>query len=153
MELCERDSNFLGNVIKGDESWAFEYDLETKRQTAEWYPSASLHRKKARMSKSKVKTMLIAFLDISSLIHYGLVPHGTTVNDKFYVEALKRVKCKVHCIRPDIMGDWKFRRDNMLVHTAFYMTSFVTNSRMQWLPSCHTVLAWLHQIFFFCFCF
>lgn len=40
---CVRDvPKFLGNVITGDESWIFEYDKETKRQTQNGTPA--LHR-------------------------------------------------------------------------------------------------------------
>jgi hypothetical protein len=40
------------------------------------------------MAKSKIKTMLICFFDISGIIHYECVPEGTTVNQTFYVEGL-----------------------------------------------------------------
>jgi hypothetical protein len=55
-ELLERVQNkpdFLDNVITGDETWAFEYDLETKRQSSEWHTSESPRPKKARMRKIK----------------------------------------------------------------------------------------------------
>ena len=62
LEICqdlvgrlEIEPNFLDKVITGDESWVFDYDPETKRQSEEW------HMKKARMSRSRVKTMIIAF--------------------------------------------------------------------------------------------
>jgi hypothetical protein len=29
-------SNLLQRVITGDESWIYEYDMETKRQSEEW---------------------------------------------------------------------------------------------------------------------
>ena len=35
LERIQSDSNFLKNVITGDESWIFEYDPETKRQSKE----------------------------------------------------------------------------------------------------------------------
>jgi hypothetical protein len=44
--------------------------------------------KKPRMSKSKIKTMLICFFDIKD-IHFKFVPERTTVNQTFYVEVLK----------------------------------------------------------------
>ena len=31
------DPDFLEQVITGDETWVFEYDLETKRQSSEWH--------------------------------------------------------------------------------------------------------------------
>jgi len=55
LERIQRDRNFLKNVITGDETWIFEYDPETKRQSKEGHTSASLRPKKARRSKSKIK--------------------------------------------------------------------------------------------------
>jgi hypothetical protein len=43
------------------------------------------------MSKSEIKAMLICFFDISGIIHFEFVPEGTTVNQTFYVEVLKRL--------------------------------------------------------------
>jgi len=51
LERIQRDRNFLKNVITDDETWIFEYDPETKRQSKEWHTSASPHPKKARRSK------------------------------------------------------------------------------------------------------
>ena len=71
MEVCqdiltrlETDPNLLGRTITGNESWIFEYDSFTKRQSLEWKSPTSPRPKKARMSKSKVKVMLVAFFDV-----------------------------------------------------------------------------------------
>jgi hypothetical protein len=39
-------NNFLDRVITGDESWCFQYNLETKRQSMQWKTSASPRPKK-----------------------------------------------------------------------------------------------------------
>jgi len=100
--LCESDPHFLDNVIMGDEFWVFEYDPETKSHSSEWHTLASPRPMKARMSKSKIKTMVIVFFDIRGLVHHEFVPHGKTTNAKFYVEVLKRLKRRVHRVRPEI---------------------------------------------------
>jgi len=61
LERIQSDRYFLKNVITGDEIWISEYDPETKRQSKERHTSASPRPKKARMSKSKIKSMLICF--------------------------------------------------------------------------------------------
>ena len=57
----EIEPNFLHKVITGDESWVFDYDPETKRQSEEWLTKSSPRPTKARMSRSRVKTMIIVF--------------------------------------------------------------------------------------------
>jgi hypothetical protein len=47
--------------------------------------------KKPRMSKSKIKIMLICFFDNRGFIHFEFVLEGTTVNRTFYMEMLKRL--------------------------------------------------------------
>jgi hypothetical protein len=61
-------------VITGDETWIFEYDPETKRQSKEWHTSASPPPKKARRSKSKIKFMFICFFDSEGIVHTEFVP-------------------------------------------------------------------------------
>jgi len=48
LQRIQSDRNFLTNVITGDESWIFEYDPETKRQSKEWQTSSSPRPKKKR---------------------------------------------------------------------------------------------------------
>jgi hypothetical protein len=57
----EEGSSFLQKVINGDESWIYEYDPETKRQSEEWKHGGSPRCKKARKRRPKIKTMLFFF--------------------------------------------------------------------------------------------
>ena len=86
--MIEEEPDFLGKVITGDETWVFQYDLETKRQSLQWKTAASPRPKKARMSKSKIKMMLITFFDQRGLVHHEFVPEGQTVNQYIYKEVL-----------------------------------------------------------------
>ena len=61
MKRLEDDPDLLGRIITGNELWIFEYNPKTKRQSRRWKSPASPRPKKARMSKSKVKVMIIAF--------------------------------------------------------------------------------------------
>ena len=60
-DLLERQDDILGRVITGDETWVYQYDPETKRQSAQWKTANSPRTKKFRQSKSRVKTMLLIF--------------------------------------------------------------------------------------------
>jgi hypothetical protein len=79
LECIGNDEKFFEHVITGDESWIFEYDPETKRQSLEWHTSNSLCPKKARMSKPKIKSILICFFDSQGSVHKEFVPQGQTV--------------------------------------------------------------------------
>ena len=61
LDRLEKEPVFFSRVITGDESWILEYDHETKCQSREWHTANSPCPKKARMSKSKIKSMLICF--------------------------------------------------------------------------------------------
>jgi len=61
LDRVKSEPDFLQGMIIGDETWIFEYDPTTKRQSSEWHTSESPRPKKARMSKSRVKSMLIIF--------------------------------------------------------------------------------------------
>ena len=82
-------------MIIGDESWIYEYDPKTKRQSEEWKHHGSPRIKKAHKSCSKIKTTFIVFFDICGVVHHEYVPEGKSSNAKFYVEVLKRLRKRV----------------------------------------------------------
>ena len=48
--------------------------------------------KETRMSKSKVKCMLVCFFDSMGIVHKEWVPAGHTVNQYYYKDILERLK-------------------------------------------------------------
>ncbi|KAL4155991.1 hypothetical protein QTP88_000041 [Uroleucon formosanum] len=56
LEQVEADPTLLDRVITGDESWYFQYDPETKRQSQQWLSPGAARPKKARMSKSNLRS-------------------------------------------------------------------------------------------------
>jgi len=95
LDHLEREPELFSHVITGDESWILEYDPETKHQSQEWHTANSPRPKKAKMSKSKIKSMLICFFDSLGIIHKEFVPPGQTVNQTFYREILERLRKRV----------------------------------------------------------
>ena len=67
----------------------FDYDPEIKRQSEERQTKISPRPKKARMSRSRVKTMIIAFFENHGIVHKEFVPPGHTVNHAFYKDVLE----------------------------------------------------------------
>ena len=115
----QTEPNFLNSVVTGDESWVYEYDPETKLQSAEWHTPTSPRPKKARMAKSRVKSMLIAFFDAEGIIHKEFVPTGQTVNGVFYAAVIRRLKDRVRRVRPELKDGWVLHHDNAPVHNCF----------------------------------
>ena len=60
-------------VITGDETWCFQHDPETKRQSMQWKTQNLPRPKKAHLSRSQVKTMLVCFFDRKGLVHYEFI--------------------------------------------------------------------------------
>lgn len=134
LESIENDPHFLERVITGDESWVFEYDPETKRQSMEWHTSSSPRPKKARMSKSKIKCMLICFFDSHGIVHKEFVPQGQTVNQHFYREVLERLRKRVLRVRPNIKANWVLHHDNAPCHTAISVMEFLASKNIPVAP-------------------
>jgi hypothetical protein len=74
----------------------------------EWRSKDSPRPKKPRMSKSKVKIMLFCFFDIRGIIYFEFVSEGTTVNQTFYLEVLKRLIDTVRRKRGELWRDRSF---------------------------------------------
>ena len=53
LQNIENEPNFLENVITCNESWFFQYDPESERQSMHWKSTSSPRQKKAWQSKSK----------------------------------------------------------------------------------------------------
>ncbi|UYV78357.1 hypothetical protein LAZ67_16001064 [Cordylochernes scorpioides] len=134
LDLIKNEPGFLNSVVTGDESWMFEYDPESKRQSCAWHTKSSPRPKKARMSKSRIKTMIIVFFDIRGIVHCEFVPQGKTVNSAFYLEVLRRLKRWIARVRTDIKDTVKLHHDNATSHTAFIITNFLARSNTPVIP-------------------
>ncbi|GBM40609.1 hypothetical protein AVEN_27196-1 [Araneus ventricosus] len=62
--------------------------------------------KKCRLTKFRIKTLLIAFLGSKGLIHHQLVPASTTVNEESYEGVLKRLLQRIWRVRPQLYPEW-----------------------------------------------
>jgi len=87
-----RNAEMFDRVITGDETWCFQYDPETQRQSMQWKTQNSPRPKKARMSLSQGKTMLVGFFDHKGIVHYEFIAQGQTANQQCYLEVLTRLR-------------------------------------------------------------
>ncbi|XP_070386292.1 histone-lysine N-methyltransferase SETMAR-like [Dermacentor albipictus] len=68
------------------------------------------------------------------LVHHEFEEPGTTVNSKFYVDVLERLKHRVQHIWPDIAHNWKLHHDNVLAHSAFIVTDYLVKAGVPTIP-------------------
>jgi len=131
-DLLERQDDILGRVITDDETWVYQYDPETKRQSAQWKTANSPRPKKFRQSKSRVKTMLLTCFDIRGLVHYEFVPTGQTVNQVSFLEVLERLHEKVRRKRPELFANnsWILHHDSAPAHAALSVREFLATKQI-----------------------
>jgi len=89
---------------------------------------------KARMSKSKIKTMLICFFNSQGIIYKEFVPQGPTINKQYYCEILERLIKRVHHVRPEIADTWMLHHDNAACHTAISVNKFLAKKGISVVP-------------------
>ncbi|GFV24023.1 mariner Mos1 transposase [Trichonephila clavipes] len=132
LDAIKNDPNLLEKVITCDESWFFTYDPETKRQSMHWKTPTSPRAKKARMSKSKFKAMMVVFFDIHGIVYLHWVPEGQTINQHYYLEVLGNLRERIRKKRPEMWKEksWIFHQDNALAHSALSVKRFLTKHRI-----------------------
>ena len=132
------DPALLLNVITGDESIVYAYDPETKLQSSQRKRPGSPRPKKARMQKSKLKTMLICFFDQEGIVHREFVPPAMTVNADFYCDVLRRLRENV---RPQKWQNQNLiiHHDKALAHRSFKVSQFLAKNNMTVIPHTHPI--------------
>jgi len=87
------------------------------------------------MQKSKLKMMLICFVDQEGIVHREFVPPGMTVNADFYCDVLRRLHENVRCKRPQ---KWQNQNliihDNAPAHRSFKVSQFLAKNNMTVIP-------------------
>jgi len=98
------DPDLLKRVITGDETWIYGYDVETKAQSSQWKSPGEPRPKKARQVRSNVKVLLTVFFDYHGVVHREFLPQGRTINKKYYLEVMRRLRESIRKKRPEV---WK----------------------------------------------
>ena len=132
LEQLETEPNLLKKVVTDDESWIFEYDPLTKRQSIKWKSTLSPRLKKARVFKSKTKVMLITFFDVHEIIHAEFLPQGQTINQHVYKNILGSLMRSVWEKRREL---WETRprmlhHDNAPAHNALTIREFLAKNNI-----------------------
>ena len=69
--------DLLKKVITGNESWVYDYDIETKAQSSQW------KRPKDPRLKKHVKFVVV---------HHEFLPQGRTFNKEYYIEVMCQLR-------------------------------------------------------------
>ncbi|GFW64306.1 mariner Mos1 transposase [Trichonephila clavipes] len=126
--MINSDEKFLKKIITGDETWVYGYDPETKQQSSQWKFLSEPRPKKARQSRSNIKSMLIVFFYYEGIVHREYAHTGQTINKEYYVEVLKRLRNAIRRKRPQLWesGDWLLHRDNAPAHTSNLVQQYLS---------------------------
>ena len=108
MERLQTEPDLLRRVTTGDETWSFEYDPVTKRQ-------------------SQKSVMLITFFNVRGLVHSEFLPQGQTINQQVYREILWLLLRSVHEKRRELWQDksWLLHHHNAPAHNALSIRQFL----------------------------
>ena len=122
-----------------DESWIYCYDPKTKRQSSQWKHAGSPRPKKARLSKSTHKLLMIPFFDSTGMIYVHWVHTGQTVNKEYYVQVLREFRKIFRRKRPALFksSQWHFHLDNAPVHNSILVTDYLTKMVIKTVPHPH----------------
>ncbi len=104
----ESNDPLLSQIITDDESWVFEYDPSTKHQTMQWKILEEPQHKKAKMSCSQQKAMMIVFFDIHGVVMMEWVSHNCNVNPEFDVKTLRKLRKCIRKNRPELWNAKSF---------------------------------------------
>ena len=102
-DLLEMQDDILGRVVTGDETWVYQYDLEKKRQSAQWKTGNSPRPKKNPSDQIKSQNNVADFFDIRGIVHYEFVPTGQRVNQVYCLELLERLREKLDTNDPNFL--------------------------------------------------
>lgn len=133
---ADNDPTFMKRIITGDETWVYEYDMETAQQSSEWRLSGEPKPKKARQSKSKVKVMLTVFFDYEGVVHHEFLPEGQSVNKEYYVAVMRRLREAIRRKRPNLWqnNSWLLHHDNAPAHTSKLVREYLVKNNTNILP-------------------
>jgi histone-lysine N-methyltransferase SETMAR len=141
LELREKDKKgptftCISRIIKGDRSWIYGYDPETKQQSSQWKRPQSPRARKAWQVRSSTKSMLIVFFDVKGIAHHEFVPPNTAVNSHLYSDVLRCFRENMRRKRPKLWRDnnWLLHQDNAPAHTSLKTTEIVTNNHLVIVP-------------------
>jgi len=107
--------------------WVYGYNVEIKMQSLQWIGKGSSPPKRAWLSRSKIKVMMVVFFDWKGIVHHEFVPCGQMVNKQLYQKVLVRLRDAVHRKRPELWEKqtWMLHHNNEPAHVSLLICSYL----------------------------
>ena len=86
-----RNADMFDRVITVDETWCFQYDPKTKRQSMKWKTQNSPQPEKSTHVSVAGQDHACVFLRSQGIVQYEFIAQGQTVNQQCYLEVLTRL--------------------------------------------------------------
>ena len=118
----------------GDETSVNGYDPETRVHSSQSKSPSSPRAKKARLSRSNIK-VIIVFFDIDGNLRSEFVPRNTMVNSEYYKGLLERLRNYVCRKRVEKwVNGFILHHDNVSCHTSLLVRQFLSNKNITVCP-------------------
>ena len=117
LSKVDSDPSFIKRIITGAETWIYEYDTHSRHQASEWCSPNEPRPKKPRRIQSKKKVMLTVLMGYRGVVHHEFLPAGQTVNKKYYLGVMRRLREAIRQKRPDLWENHSYH-DNAPSHNA-----------------------------------
>ena len=133
LKYSKADSQRHSEVITGDETWIYFYDMQTKQQSSKWIFEDEVPDTIPKRFMAVGKRMFAIFLTTRGLLEFVMLPAKHTVTAAWYTECcLPKVFQAVEGLRPKsgIRG-MKFHHDNAPAHTAGRTKEFLRQSGLE----------------------
>lgn len=109
-----RTDAWLDSIVTGDEKWCLYVNVKRKRA---WVNKNEPPQQQPKDELHPRKVMLCIWWDSRGVIHYELLPPGTSINAELYCQQLQRLADKLVEVRPR-HGLVRFLHDNARPHVA-----------------------------------
>jgi len=95
-----------------------------------------LNQRKAPMSRSKIKVLLVVFFNWKGIVHHEFVPRGQMVTKQLYQEVLSRLRDAVRRKSPELWENqtWMLHHDNASAHASLLIRSYLAKHQTSVVP-------------------
>ena len=116
---------FFDQIITEDETWVYQYDLETKQQSKQLFPHGSSGPMKFKSERSVKKVMATVFWDSEGVVLVDFLEGKQTVTGACYIKVLRKLRAKLAENRPGKLHHGiLFHHDNAPVHSSQIVRCF-----------------------------